>query len=404
LRNSFRSFQHRNYRLFFASSFITNTGFWGQRVAQDWLILELTHSGTVLGAVTCVQFAPYLFFSLLGGSFADKFNNRKVLTFTSLGGAASAFALGFIALSQHAKIWHVFLLAIATGIAAAVDGPVRQSFVSEIVGADDLSNAVSLNSANFSLGRLIGPALSGYLITLFGTGPSFLLNGSAFLLMIFALVMMNSKEFILVPPKVGESLKIVEGIRYVRGRRDLTEVTVVMGAMSLFGLNFHVNTALMTSEVFLLGPASFGFLGTCIAMGAVSGSLICARMEQLRGLQIVLRTAFLFGVLSVVASVMPTFMLFALTLPVIGALNLITIIAATYTMQMTVESSLRGRVMGLYLLVFMGGTTFGAPLMGWFAEATNPRYSIAAGGAVTALFVCGVLAMRRLRPPAQNEL
>ena len=403
MRNSFRSFQHRNYRLFFASSFITNTGFWGQRVAQDWLILELTHSGTVLGAVTCVQFAPYLFFSLLGGSFADKFNNRMVLTFTSLGGAASAFALGFIALSHHAKIWHVFLLAIATGIAAAVDGPVRQSFVSEIVGVDDLPNAVSLNSANFSLGRLIGPALSGYLITLFGTGPSFLLNGSAFLLMIIALVMMNSKEFILVPPKAGESLKIVEGIRYVRGRRDLTEVTVVMGAMSLFGLNFHVNTALMTSEVFRLGPASFGFLGTCIALGAVSGSLICARMEKLRGLQIVLRTAFLFGVLSVVASAMPTFMLFALTLPVIGALNLITIIAATYTMQMTVESSLRGRVMGLYLLVFMGGTTFGAPLMGWFAETTNPRYSIAAGGAVTALFVCGVLAMRRLRPPAQQN-
>jgi len=327
-----------------------------------------------------------------------------VLTFTSLGGAGSAFALGFIVLSHHAKIWHVFSLAIVTGISAAIDGPVRQNFVSEIVGADDLPNAVSLNSANFSLGRLIGPSLSGYLINLFGTGPSFLFNGSAFLLMTLALGLMNSKEFMITPPKAGESHKIVEGIRYVRGRRDLKEIIIVMGAMSLFGLNFHVNTALMTSEVFHLGPGSFGLLGTFIAFGAVSGSLISARMENVRGPQLVFKTAFFFGILSIVAAIMPTFMLFALTLPFIGALNLTTIISATSTMQISVDGSLRGRVMGLYLLVFMGGTTFGAPLMGWFAEATNPRYSIAAGGAITALFVCGVLVMRRLHPPAQNEL
>ena len=188
---NWRSFRHRNYRILFPANTISNIGSWAQRVAQDWLVLELTHSGTYLGIVTAIQFTPVLFFSLHGGALADRFDKRKLLIGTNALGAFSAMALGTLVMTDHIALWHVFVLAAVLGISTAVDAPVRQAFASEIVGHDDLPNAVSLNSANFNAGRLVGPALSGLLIAAFGTGPSFLVNGVSYLFAIGALLAMN---------------------------------------------------------------------------------------------------------------------------------------------------------------------------------------------------------------------
>ncbi|MSY28047.1 MAG: MFS transporter, partial [Actinobacteria bacterium] len=227
MSGAMRSFQHRNYRLFFASSVISNIGTWVQRVAQDWLVLQLTHSGTALGIVTGLQFLPTLLFSLLGGSIADRFDKRKILALTNAGGGVAALTLGTLVLMGNVQIWQVYLLAFGLGFASAIDAPVRQAFSIELVGPDDLQNAVSLNSANFNGGRLIGPALSGLMINAFGTGPSFILNGISFIAMISSLFMIDPSQLHRKKRDLELSVRIRDGFSYLRKRRDLLEVVVV---------------------------------------------------------------------------------------------------------------------------------------------------------------------------------
>ena len=217
---NWRAFRHRNFRILFAANAISNIGTWAQRIAQDWLVLQLTHSGTYLGLVTALQFTPVLFLSLHGGALADRLDKQKVLIGTNIAGGLSAGILGFLVTTHHVKLWHVFLLAFLLGVANAVDAPVRQSFVAEVVGHSDVGNAVSLNSANFNAGRLIGPGVSGAMIAAFGTGPSFLLNGGSYLLVIFSLMYLRKSEFYLMPRSAGVA-NVREGLRYVRARPDL---------------------------------------------------------------------------------------------------------------------------------------------------------------------------------------
>ena len=378
---NWRSFRHRNYQILFPANAVSNIGSWAQRIAQDWLVLELTHSGTYLGLVTALQFAPVLLFSLHGGALADRFNKRRVLIATNIAGGLSSAVLGILVMAGVVALWHVFLLAFALGVSTAIDGPVRQSFTNEVVGPDDLPNAVSLNSANFNAGRLIGPAVSGFLIAAFGTGPSFLFNAFSYLFVILALTQLNEKAFF-TTEKSTSMTNVREGIAYVRARPDLYVVMAMVFFIATFGLNFQIFNALMATKVFGKGPASYGLLGTFIAIGSLSGALISARLEGFRKTLFVVRAGIVFSIVVIILSLMPTYLAYAFWLPVCGLAALTTLITANSIVQVNTDPAIRGRVMGLYLLIFMGGTPFGSPLIGVMSELIGTRQTIAACGGI----------------------
>ena len=373
---------------------VTNVGTWAQRVAQDWLVLELTHSGTMLGFVTGVQFLPSLLFGMWGGKLADRFDKRKTLSLTNGLGGFSALLLGALILFHVVELWHVFILAFLAGTAAAFDAPVRQSFVTELVGKSNLQNAISLNSTNFNIGRLIGPALSGLLINLFGTGPSFIINGISFLLVILALWLMNSNEFEAEEFEKSVDAKIREAFGYVRSHRDILHIMIVVGAMAFFGLNFQVTTALMAKVEFQRGAGSFGLLGTCVAIGSVAGAIFSTRIERSPEIKRIIVSAIFFGLACMLASVMPSYEWFALTLPLCGGTALVTLIAANTWVQSHTEPHIRGRVMGIYITLLIGSSPIGSPLVGTVAEHLGPRWAIAIGG-FGALFFALLVALRR---------
>jgi len=379
---NWRSFRHRNYRILFPANTISNIGSWAQRVAQDWLVLELTHSGTYLGIVTTIQFTPVLFFSLHGGALADRFNKRKLLMGTNALGAFSALMLGALVMSQHIVLWHVFVLAAVLGISTAVDAPVRQAFAAEIVGHDDLPNAVSLNSANFNAGRLVGPAISGLLIAAFGTGPSFIVNGISYLFAIGALMAMNEKEFF-QQDRPKSMTNVREGMRYALARPDIYAVMLIVFFMGTFGLNFQIFNALMATKEFSKGPASYGLLGTFIAIGSFSGAIASARLERFRKTRFVILGSGAFSITIMVLSFMPTYTAYAIFLPFCGISALTTMITANSIVQVNSDPAIRGRVMGIYLLIFMGGTPVGSPLIGIMAEIIGIRLTIASCGAIS---------------------
>ena len=380
---NWRSFRHRNYRILFPANTVSNIGSWAQRIAQDWLVLELTNNnGTYLGLVTAVQFAPVLFFSLHGGKLADRFNKRKVLILTNIVGGAASLGLGTLVITEHVQLWHVFALAAVLGISTAIDAPVRQSFTTEVVGQTDLPNAVSLNSANFNAGRLVGPAVSGGLIAAFGTGPSFIINGLSYFFVIAALLNLKEKAFFdLDRPKSDGNIR--EGIAYAKARPDIYVVMLMVFFLATFGLNFQIFNALMATQEFGLGPASFGLMGTFIAIGSLAGAIGSARLERFRNTKFVIKGGIIFSISIMAFSIIPSYSLYILWLPICGFTALTTLVSANSIVQTSTDPAIRGRVMGLYLLIFMGGTPFGSPLIGTSAELIGIRPTIAACGGIS---------------------
>ena len=367
----------------FPANTVSNIGSWAQRIAQDWLVLELTdNNGTYLGLVTAVQFAPVLFFSLHGGKFADRFNKRKVLILTNIMGGAASLGLGVLVITDLIALWHVFALAAVLGISTAIDAPVRQAFTTEVVGQSDLPNAVSLNSANFNAGRLVGPAISGGLIAAFGTGPSFIVNGLSYFFVIAALLNLNEKAFFhLDRPKSDGSIR--EGIAYAKARPDIYVVMLMVFFLATFGLNFQIFNALMATQEFGLGPASFGLMGTFIAIGSLSGAIGSARLERFRNTKFVIKGGILFSISIMALSIIPSYTLYILWLPICGLTALTTLVSANSIVQTSTDPAIRGRVMGLYLLIFMGGTPFGSPLIGTATELLGIRPTIALCGGIS---------------------
>ena len=382
---NWRSFRHRNYRILFPANTVSNIGSWAQRIAQDWLVLELTNNnGTYLGLVTAVQFAPVLFFSLHGGKLADRFNKRKVLILTNILGGSASLGLGTLVITEQVQLWHVFALAAVLGVSTAIDAPVRQSFTTEVVGQTDLPNAVSLNSANFNAGRLVGPALSGGLIAAFGTGPSFIINGLSYFFVIAALANLNEKAFFhLDRPKSDGSIR--EGIAYAKARPDIYVVMLMVFFLATFGLNFQIFNALMATQEFGLGPASFGLMGTFIAIGSLAGAIGSARLERFRNTKFVIKGGIIFSISIMAFSIIPSYSLYILWLPICGFTALTTLVSANSIVQTSTDPAIRGRVMGLYLLIFMGGTPFGSPLIGTSAELIGIRPTIALCGGIALL-------------------
>ncbi|GAA1551408.1 MFS transporter [Kribbella lupini] len=385
---TFRAFKVRNFRLYASGAIISNTGTWMQRVAQDWLVLELTHSGTALGIVTGLQFLPALLLSPYAGLVADRFPKRRVLTITQLAMGSVALVLGTLAVTGVVQAWHVFALAFLFGVGTAFDAPTRQAFVVEMVGKDDLQNAVGLNSASFNAARLIGPGLAGLLIAWIGTGPVIIINGLSYAAVILSLWLMVPDE--LHTPKMAARDKgmIRDGMRYLWRRPDLMMVLVAVFFAGTFGLNFQMTSALMATSAFHKGAGEYGILGSILAIGSLIGALLAARRVRTRG-RLVIGAALAFGVMDVVSGLMPTYLSFAAVLPLVGFTALTMLTAANATMQLGIEPTMRGRVMALYMTVLMGGTPIGSPFIGWIGQEFGARWSLVVGGGLTILGTVG---------------
>ena len=399
---TFRAFRAFNYRLWAAGAIVSNIGTWMQRVAQDWLVLTVLtdHSAVAVGITTGLQFAPMLVLAPVAGVLADRTPKRRLLLMTQTAMGLVGLVLGLLVVTGAAQLWHAYALALALGIAAAVDAPARQAFVSEMVSREDLSNAVGLNSASFHGARIVGPGLAGLLIAWVGTGPVFLINAATFAGTLFSLTHMRVSELAPAPPVDRRKGQLREGLRYVRRRPDIVLIMVIVGLVGTFGLNFQMTTAIMATAQFGKGSGEYGLLGSIMAIGSLGGALLAARRERPR-LRLVVGAAFTFGVFASVAALMPTYELFALALIPVGLSSLTLMTSANATVQLSVAPEMRGRVMALYMAIFMGGTPIGAPIIGWVGGAFGPRWTILAGGlislvtALTALVY--VLRTRRLR-------
>lgn len=377
---TFSSLSVRNYRVYAIGAFVSNIGTWMGRVAQDWLVLtELTrHSSTALGIVTGLQFLPFLLLAPWAGMIADRYPKRAILAVTQTALALSSLVLGLLVVTGTAQLWMVYAIALFTGLATAVDNPARQTFVSEMVPRDHLANAVSLNSASFNGGRLIGPGVAGLTIAAFGTGWTLLLNTGTFVAVLVALALIRGRELRPAPMLRRGKGAIKEGISYVRTRPDLQLVMALVFVLGTFGMNFQITTALMATREFGKGPQEYGLLGSIMAIGSLSAALLSARRARPR-LRILLVALVGFTISSGLAALAPTYLLFALALIPVGLSALTALTTANAMVQLSVDPAMRGRVMALYMAIFMGGTPLGAPLIGWIGEVWGPRWTIGIG-------------------------
>jgi MFS family permease len=385
---TFRALSNRNYRIYAAGALVSNVGTWMQRVAQDWLVLQLTHSGTSLGITTGLQFLPAMLLSPIAGVVADRFPKRTVLRCTQMFLAATSAILAVLAVTGTARAWHVYVLAFVFGVGTAFDAPARQSFVVEMVGKDDLANAVGLNSASFNSARIIGPAVAGSLVAALGggvqaTGWVIAFNAISYLAVFTSLTRLDGSRLSPAPVTKGRGA-VLEGVRYVRSRPDLVLILTCVFFVGTFGMNFQMTSALMSTEVFHVGPGRYGLLATIMATGSLAGALLAARRARPRP-ALVVGAGLCFGVIEIVAGLMPTYTTFAMVLPLLGLSALTMITSANATIQITTSPVMRGRVAALYLMIFMGGTPAGAPLIGWVGETFGARWMLIGGGLMTLL-------------------
>jgi MFS family permease len=390
----FTALRSRNYRIYFAGSFISNIGTWMQRVAQDWLVLELSGgSALAVGITTGLQFLPMLLLSAYGGLIADRFDKRRILKITQLWLALCAMALGLLAVTGVATTEHVYLLALLFGLGVAFDNPARQTFVAEVAGQDHLSNAIGLNSASFHAARIIGPAVAGLVIAAFGSGWAILTNSLTYAAFVAAMLLLDARRLTIVRPAARAKRQIREGLAYVRRHDRILLVLCVAFFVGTFGMNFQMTSALMAQQEFGLGPKAYGILGTFVAVGSLSGALLAARRRVAPSSRFVVIMACVFALVEIAAGLMPTYAWYAAVLPVLGLTTLLTLTAANASIQLGVEPRLRGRVMALYLTLLLGGTPLGAPILGWVGQAFGPRWTLIGGGFLVAV---GVLASTAL--------
>jgi len=381
----FTSLRNRNYRYFAAGQVVSNSGTWMQRTAQDWLVLQLSHgSGSALGIAAGLQFLPMLLFSLWGGAIADRFPKRRVLLLTQALMGGLALILGGLAITGTVRLWHVYLLCLALGLVTVVDNPTRQSFVTEMVGPADMSNAIALNSAIFNLARITGPALAGVVISLVGTPTAFLLNAASYGAVITGLLLMRPGELNPVKRAPRAKGQLKEALSYLRGEPRIWLPLTMLFFVATFGMNFQVTTALMSKGAFHTGAGAFGLASTAFAAGALIGALIAARRRR-PSVRLQVAVALAFGVLEVVAGLMPFYWSFLLLLIPTGLALVLYTTAANSSIQLGTKPQMRGRVMGVYMLVFLGGAPIGSPLVGWIAEQFGPRMSLISGGVVSAI-------------------
>lgn len=377
----FRSLAVRNYRLFASGQVVSLTGTWMQNVAQDWLILDLTNkSGTALGITTALQFLPMLLFGLFGGVFADRHDKRKVMIATQAVQGVLALSLGVLVATGLVQAWMVFGFAFALGMTTVFDLPARQAFVVEMVGPDDVTNAVGLNSATFNTARILGPPIAGYMVAgAGGTAPVFFLNAVSYVAVIAGLLRMRTDELFPMRRAPRKKGQLVEGLRFVAGRKDLLLPIVLVGVVGMLGLNFQITLALMARNEFLRDADTYGNLSALLAAGSLCGALLTARRKRPTQ-RVLVGSAVLFGVLETALGFAPNIVVFSILLVPTGFAVISFTSTALSTVQLAVGEEMRGRVLALYALVFVGGTPIGAPIIGWLGEHVGPRSTFVVGG------------------------
>ena len=406
--STFASLKVRNYNLFFWGGLASNTGTWMGRVAQTWLVLTILtdNSATAVGYLAALQFLPMALLGPWGGAVADRFPKRTILIWTQVLLSINGMLLAALVLTDTVQLWHVYALALMLGAISAVDNPTRQAFASEMVGPELLPNAVGLNSSSFNAARLVGPAVAGLLIAWWGVGPALLINALSFLPVIAALWAMNPAELMPAPLRRGRGA-IREGIRYVAGRPDIQLVMFIVFMLGTFGMNFQITNALMATEVYRVGADAYGVLGSIMAIGSLSAALMAARRPRPR-LSIMLGALGGFAVSTTLLALAPTYVTFAIMLVPVGLTALTVMTTANASVQLTTDPAVRGRVMALYMTIFMGGTPLGSPIIGWIGDAWGARWTLLIGAIATGVaFVVGMLyALRNnnWRFPSWREL
>jgi MFS family permease len=374
---------------------VSNIGTWMQRTAQDWLVLaQLTrHNATAVGVVMALQFGPHLLLLPFTGFAADHLDRRKLLIATQAALGTLALGLGILTIAGLVQLWHVYVFAFLLGGVSAFDAPARQTFVSELVGETDLSNAVALNSTSFNAARMIGPAIAGVLIASVGSGWVFLINAASFVAVLCSLGFLRVGEFHLSKRAVRARGSLAEGFRYVWKRPDLKAVLLMLFLIGTFGLNFPIFISTMSVTVFHAGASQYGLLSSIMAIGTVAGALLAARRAKPH-IAVLFAGAAIFGAGCALAAIAPSYGLFGLALVVIGVSAQTVTTTTNSTMQLSTEPAMRGRVMAIFLAIALGGTPLGAPVVGWVADTFGPRWAL--GVAAASGFAAAIVGIRYL--------
>lgn len=378
----FNSLRILNFRIYFFGGLVANTGTWIQRVAQDWLVLELSgNSPIALGLTTAFQFTPMVVLGLFAGAIADRISKRALIAIATIFQLIVSAALGILVISDTVEIWHVFLLAFLFGIGSALEIPTRQAFISELVPNRELPNAVSLNSASFNAARIVGPAIGGLLIGLYfnSTGPLFLVHAASMLATSISLLLLKGEGLHDLVPKNERNGRLIEVFSSIRRRPDLLLVLAIMAVAGIFGLNYQMMIALLSREVFQLDATGFGAMSSLMAIGAFAGALHSAQRSN-ASLRLLVTSSTVFGALIITNAYTPNVFWFGVSLFVLGYVSLTVLTAATSLMQLSTSPAMRGRTMGLFVVVMFAGLPIGGPLIGVIAELFGIRFAIATGG------------------------
>lgn len=394
---TFSSLHVRNYRLYYIGQIISTSGTFMQSVAQAWLVLSLTNSGTALGITAALQYVPILLLGPFGGLMADRFPKRKILFFTQSGAGLLALILGTLVATGLIRVWMVYILAFCLGMINVIDNPTRQTFYMELVGPDNLRNAVTLYSTLVNLARVIGPAIAGVLIAAVGLAPCFFINGISYIAVIIMLAFIRKDELYLTEPEKPASGQIREGFKYVLSTPVIASVLMMMAIVGTLTIEFQVSLPLVAQSTFHGDASSYAFLTASLGIGAASGGLFFAGRKGITPNKLI-SASLLFGLAMLAASVMPSLILTGAAMFFVGACMINFSSLGNSILQLTSSPHMRGRVMSLWSIAFLGSTTIGGPLVGWLAGVAGARWGLAMGGfAALSAALLGVFTLRKMR-------
>ncbi|MEA3077231.1 MAG: hypothetical protein QOF60_2139 [Actinomycetota bacterium] len=387
-RQTFASLAVRNYRIFFFGMLVSASGTWMQSVAQGWLVLKLTDSGTAVGLVTATQFVPMMLGGVWGGVIADRFDKRRTLFVSQSILAVAAAALAVVTLTGIVQVWMVFACALFTGIGTVIDNPTRQAFVTELVGAERIANAIALNSAMFNAARIVGPALAGLLILVAGTGTCFAYNAVSYMAVIVSLTLLRPHELQRGQPVGRAKGQVRAGMRYAWATPELRSTILLVAVVGTFALNFTVLMPVFVSDTFHAGPGTLGLLTSAMGAGSLVGALIAAARSKPTP-RLLVTSAFALGVVMLLDAASPTLTMAVPMLALTGAATITFLSTANSSLQIRSSTAMRGRVMSLYLLVFLGSTPIGGPIVGWVAQNFGARQGFVVGGVASLVGAVG---------------
>lgn len=386
-QSTFSSLNIHNYRLYFFGQIISVSGTFMQQVAQGWLVLKLTSSGTALGIVLGLQYLPVLLFGPLGGLIADRFSKRRLLLLTQTSFCLLALFLGILVFTNLIQLWMLYIIAFCYGMTNAVEGPTRHTFVIEMVGKEKLRNAITLYTSAVNMARIIGPSIAGILIIFIGLAPCFIFNALSYVIVIIMIFMMKKNELQLTPRVLQSKGQISQGLQYVRSNPLLLHVLLMMAIVGTLTYEFQVSLPLFAKFTFFSNAQGYGTLYTALGIGGVIGGLISAGQKHVKPYLYVL-FSFLFGIAVLITSFSTSLLSASLGMVFVGICSIIFTSLGNTILQLESKPEMRGRVMSLWTIAYAGSTTIGGPIIGWIGQISNPRISLVAG-AIAAFVAAG---------------